>query len=750
MLSSALCLCASVVSSSSVRANPPVASYIYPAGGQRGAAVTVRVGGLFLHENCGFALDGKGLAASPRLVRTKPLWFEGPLLPLPDSQQQEDYPADMAGTVAISKDAALGPRRGWVFSSQGGAGGLVFIVGELPEVLEKEADGDAVPNAVLLPITANGRIFPRDNTDLWEFEADAGQTVTAMALAKSLHSPLAPRLEILDAAGRAIAENMTFPVPGSDESVRFTAPVKGKYRVRIGDAKAQGGPAFVYRLTLTSEVVPEFAFPLKAAPDGLKDALDLSGVVQAPVALNGRIAKPGAIDEWKVELKKATRYTLDLQARRFDSPLSGVISILDASGKELARGEASDPAQDPSLGFQPPADGVYIVRVAERFRSRGGPNFVYRLRITDGLGETPGFRITMPFDTRRGPDSPAPDAITVLRGVTIKVKVNVERTGGFTGPIELSIVELPKGITAKSVIVPANQNTAELTLTADKDAPITTVPLRIVGTASIGNAHAAITGARTVEPKTLRVHAVLAGTRFLPETPTLFLTVGIPTPFKIVDEYVMTSAPRGELYRRKYRIEREPGFTGAVEVRLADRQARHLQGVTGPMLTVPPGKTEVEFPAYLPPWMELGRTCRVCVMAVGQVKDADGTEHSVSFSSVGQNQQMIVVVGPGRLDVSLASLTIRGEPGSEARVPVKVTRARELSGAVMVEIAIPEHWKGVTAAPIQIPADQQTGEIVVKFAAGECGPFNMPLVVRAKLETKATPIVAEAKLEVVK
>jgi hypothetical protein len=122
----------------------------------------------------------------------------------------------------------------------------------------------------------------------------------------------------------------------------------------------------------------------------------------------------------------------------------------------------------------------------------------------------------------------------------------------------------------------------------------------------------------------------------------------------------------------------------------------------------------------------------------------------VSFSSVGQNQQMIVVVGPGRLDVSLEKLTIRGEPGSEVRVPVKVTRARELSGAVTVDVAIPDHWKGVSIAPVTIPANQQTGEIVVKFAAGDCGPFNMPLVVRAMLETKTTPIVAETKLEVVK
>src|SRR5262249_56226284 len=80
---------------SAARSSPPVASYIYPAGGQRGQTVAVRVGGLFLHESCGFEMLGPGVSAGKQLKRVPTLWFEGPLLPLPDSQRQEDYPKDM-------------------------------------------------------------------------------------------------------------------------------------------------------------------------------------------------------------------------------------------------------------------------------------------------------------------------------------------------------------------------------------------------------------------------------------------------------------------------------------------------------------------------------------------------------------------------------------------------------------------------------------------------------------------------------
>jgi hypothetical protein len=330
----------------------------------------------------------------------------------------------------------------------------------------------------------------------------------------------------------------------------------------------------------------------------------------------------------------------------------------------------------------------------------------------------------------------AADALTILRGGTAKLRLVAERTGGFTGPIEVAVAQLPKGVTAKPVTIAANQNTAEVTLLADITAPVVSAVLAITGTA-------------TIDGKPVRHPVSVAGTRFLPAEPPL-LAVGFPTPFKIIDEYVMTSAPRGELYRRKYRVERN-GFEGPIEVRLADKQARHLQGVTGPVVVVPPGQTEFEYPITLPPWMELGRTCRVCVMAVGKVKDpVDGREHAVSFSSTEQNQQMIVVVGPGRLDLRISPGSVRAEPGGEVKLPVTVTRGRDLAGPVKVEVLLPDHWTGVTAAPLTIPAGERTGQVVLKFAAGEIGPFNMPLIVRATIADKATPVTAEAKVEVVR
>ena len=195
-----------VLATGAVWADPPTASYVFPAGGQRGQTVKVRVGGLFLHEECPFAVTGPGVTASPALKRTGTLWFEGPLLPMPASQQTEDYPQDMAGQMAIAADAPLGVRRCRVWTSQGAAPSVKFVVGDLPEIVEHEVDGEAPPVLVRPPVTINGRIFPRANVDVWTVQAKKEDTYTCLATAASIGSPLDARLEVYDLENRQIAE----------------------------------------------------------------------------------------------------------------------------------------------------------------------------------------------------------------------------------------------------------------------------------------------------------------------------------------------------------------------------------------------------------------------------------------------------------------------------------------------------------------------------------------------------------------
>jgi hypothetical protein len=734
---------------------PPVASYIFPAGGQRGTTVPVRVGGLNLYRKCGFELVGPGVSAPHALKPTGRVWFEGPLLPMPESQQGEDYPVDMLGSVAVAKDAAPGVRRGRVWTSQGAAGGLAFVVGDLPEVVERETDGDPIPEPVTLPVTANGRIFPREDIDLWAFPAKKGQTVSALATTTGIHSPLVARLEIVDARGTVLAESGSRPALGCDASVSFTAPADGTYHVRVRDAANKGGPAFVYRLTITTAPTAAWVYPLGGkrgeklrlfvnggakpievtipadAPDAYRPNLEFANPVPldvtdlpdcelpqpdgvtAPAVLNGRIREPGGADVWRVKLKKGMPYRFDLLAQRAGSPLCGVIAVSTTSHEAVQR-STSVPAKDPQLTFTPPADGVYTLTVSERFRTRGGPEFVYRLRVLEQPAAD--FRLTLPVET-----------LNVPRGGTAKLTVGVERLGTFRGPIEIALDGLPPGVTAPKATVAEGKTTAEVVLTADKAAKVAAVRVRLIGTAAIDGKPAKRTGT-------------------FGDLDHVLLAVAVPTPFKFGGEYTMNNGPRGQEYKRAYKLDRN-GFDGPVVVRLSDKQLRHLQGVTADPVVVPAGVSEFEFPCRLPPLIEIGRTCRVQLLAEGVVKDADGAEHTVGFTSTEQNHQMIVVPEPGRLGVELGRSSVAVVPGGAVTVPVRVSRAKGLTGPVVVELVVPAHWRGVSVPPVTIPAERTDGELVLSFDPKAVGPFNMPATVRATLGDRRSAVVAEGKLE---
>jgi hypothetical protein len=297
----------------------------------------------------------------------------------------------------------------------------------------------------------------------------------------------------------------------------------------------------------------------------------------------------------------------------------------------------------------------------------------------------------------------------------------------------LTVDGLPPGVSATSMTLAAGQAAVEVALKAEKDAGIQASRLTVRGSAKVGE-------------KAVTRTAVLRGGRGVPDIDSVLLAVTLPTPFKVVGEYDMRWAARGTVHHRKYRLERD-GYDGPVEVTLADHQARHLQGVTGPTITVPAGATEFDYPVTLPPWMEMGRTSRTCVMAVATIKDAGG-EHAVSFTSINQNEQVVAVVEPGRLGVEVDRPSVTAEPGKTVNVAVSVSRARGLDGPVKVELIAPGHMRFVGAGPVEVPAGQAKAVLPVRFAADAAGPYNMPVVIRATLTHKGQPVIGEARLDV--
>lgn len=756
-------------------ADPPSLAYIFPAGGQRGATVAVRIGGHHLHGNAPFEMLGPGVTASPRIRQTDKVWFEGPVIPLPASQQKEDYPSDYAGQVQIAADAPLGPRRFRTWTAQGATPSLTFVVGEHPEILETEVEGDTPATAVKLPVTINGRIFPREDVDLWEFDGVAGQPVHCQLAARALGSPLDGQLQILNARGERLLESAPTG-DNEDPSLTFTPRENGRFRVRVVDFDSEGLQHYVYRLTLVAGPHVAWTFPLggkaggplalelvgaglpqpkvqidlppraggEAGPRDERVALKLGErsvpvtfetdvldeVVEAgktptqlpaPCVANGRISTPGETDEWLLAAKKGEAWELDLRAGRLGSPLDSVLVIQGPDGKEVARDQDSASAADSFLRFTAPADGTYTVRVSEQFAHRGGPAYGYRLRVTR---PAPDFRLSF-----------ATDAIIAERGKgkAPKFKLDVQRSGGFDGEITLAIEGLPAGVSLVKDKLPAKQPSVQLDFKVEEDAAIVCSAITLRGTADIAGQKVTRTASLVVARGETPVESVR-------------LAVALPTPFKLVGTFSQVYAPRGAVHIRRYKIVRG-GYEGPLEISLAERQARHLQGVSGPTITVPPGQDEFDYPAYLPPWMEVGRTSRSCLMAVGEVDDGKGQRHKVSYSSQHQNDQIVILVDPGPLSAVVEPASVLARAGQASDVTVRLERAKELKGPVKLELVGSPLAAGIKAESVTLPADQNAGVLKVK---GEGITGTVSLIVRATAtDDRGHPVVAEARLEVV-
>lgn len=771
---------------SSAIAESPTANYIFPAGGQRGATVAARVAGCNLHRTPRLIWSGAKVTAPTDLMPMDTLWFEGPVIPQPASQQKEDYPRDFAATLAIAADAPLG-RQSWrLATSQGVTSAWGFIVGSLPEVVEHEVDGQAPAVRVELPVTINGRIFPREDVDTWSFAAKAGQSVVCHVATSEFGSPLDARIEIRGPNGQVLAEQV--PEGNQTPDLQLVMPADGEYQVRIHDIAFGGLQDHVYRLTVTAGPVLRAAYPLGGQrgtqislelqganlpqpattvtlpsagseffvhlpdtptafgaarlelddlPESLEDLSDQTKPqsVSVPAVLNGRIESPGDQDTWSFVATKGVEYEFDVRASRLGSPLDAVLELTDSTGKKLADADDSPGlSTDARLRWTAPADGEFRLIIRDRLPSRGDSRFAYRIRVTDA--RQADFTLSSTTDT-----------LIVERGKTANIKLSVERSPGFKEPVELTLEGLPPGVTVASptpaMIIAANQKDIQVTLKAEATARVTAVPIKIIGRAKLGDRDVTAEASfHPISPEPGRVAVA-------DDTGRLWLGIAAPTPFKFVGIFETKYIPRGAVFVRRYRIDRN-GFDGPLQVQLADRQGRHLQGVTAAPVTVSAGQTDFDFAVTLPPWMEIGRTCRSTLAVTGTVTDADGTSHVVSYSSNDQNNQMIALVDPGRFAVQLPRTTLQAKPGQRVDLPLRIQRGPGLTSSVSIDIVASNAIRGVTARKIEVAGDTNQSTFTLDFAETLSGIEIHPLTIRATTtDERGLPVTAETSLTLV-
>ena len=772
-------------------AEPPGVAYIFPAGAQRGTKVDVRVGGFYFHGQAQFEMDGTGVTAAPVVKEVPTIWFEGPPVNEPESQKKEDYPKDHHGEITLAKDAPLGLRRWYCRTSQGVIPAMKFVVGDLPEMVEREIDGAPIPQSVTLPLTINGRIFPREDVDQWRFHVEKGQAVCAEVASQGLGYPLQSALEVTGPKGSMVPGQRKQRTKNGDPMVQFTAPATGEYQVAIHDASYTGGQNFVYRLTVTTAPRLESYFPLGGRRGGTVQvkyhttsgveamvpvtlsatsgdfatqavSLDghLAGVITLhiddlteyqegaaeivlPAMLNGRIEKPGQTDEWPVTLEKGQMLQLGMLAAKLGSRLDSVVTIHGPDGKELARNDDQvETNPDSRLIYTATAAGIHTVKVADRFASRGGSAFGYRLRAS--LLPAPDFELTLTTDayntTRQTEADIAPVDPAAPKKPAVKVpgwRVDLVPLGAFAKDITLEVEGLPEGVKAEPVVLNTKKKFAEIQFTAPPRTPIQAAKVRIIGKSEVDG-----------KPVTRRATFPVAFGE--PAMEELRLGIVPAVPFKHVGHYVFVNDQGGGTLGSKHYLLERGGFEGPLTVSFSDRQIRYLRGVSGDPLVLPPGATEFNYTVKYPVDIEQGHTSRTQLMVVGELVDFDGSRHMVSYTSSTNDEQLVCSTTAGPLRVLTASRSYPALAGGKVAIPVTIQRGPVLGRKpVELSLEIPAHVSGVSAASVTVPANEDRGILTLEFGQTP-GPFNMPVVIAAKTTDAAgLPCRGETRIEFV-
>lgn len=484
-----LVLCAWLVVVGPASAAPPAVTWLFPAGAQRGTNVDVTANGSFGRWPVQVHVEGQGVTAEA---------------------------AKDKGKLHIKVAADAPPGVAWIrlHDDEGASAARPFVIGTLPEVVEKEPNDDfRKPQQLPGNMVVHGRLGTRGDVDCFALALKKGQTLVAALEANEVfRSPIDAVLQVVSAEGFVLDQNHDHA--NLDPRLVYLVPRDGIYLVRVfafastpdTQIRFTGGDDHIYRLTITTGGYVDHALPLAISRAG-STLLTLHGwnlsaaarkltveapddedvlVVHHPELANAttvrvephscvtRTAKPDApqlvtppvtissiltatSDPYEVAGKKGQALRLQVEARAINSYLDPVLRVLDKQGKVLQRvddpGRNRDGARDPELTFTPAEDGAYRVEVQD-LHGRGGPGFFYRLRIAP---PRPDFELTV-----------AKDQVVLTPGKPLEIAVTVVRQNGFAAEVELNAEDLPAGVTAVPVKGTGKQLT--LKLTAEKEA----------------------------------------------------------------------------------------------------------------------------------------------------------------------------------------------------------------------------------------------------------------------------------------
>ena len=464
-----------------------------PMGGQVGTNVEVTISGEYLE-------DVSELLFSTPKVTAKPMLGE-------DGKVVENK-----FLVMIAPDAPIGVHDARVMSRLGISSARAFSIGSLSEIVRTKPN-TSLETALALPINSvcNG-VMTNRAIDYYSFQGIMGKRIAADCAAAGIDSKLNPVVIIADGKGRDLLVNRT------GGALDFTPTADGTYFIKLQSLTFQGGPQQFYRLAFqevsgTGPVqrqaatarVSSFSWPPVGTPaaPALAEVEPNNQPVQAqkitlPSDIGGNFFPAADVDTFEFAAKKDEVWWVEVGSERLGLPTDPFV-LVQRVAKEGEKESLTDVAELYDIpspmkvtinGYSydgPPynagspdvlgkmeikEDGIYRLQVRDLFGgTRHDPGNHYRLIVRQAAPDFSLVAWAVHMELRNGDRSALSKPIALRGGAGMAFEVVVVRRDGFDGDIELGMEDLPAGVSASGLKIPAGKVQGMIIINAAENAP---------------------------------------------------------------------------------------------------------------------------------------------------------------------------------------------------------------------------------------------------------------------------------------
>ncbi len=739
-----LALVATSLISADIFAAKPSFSRIEPAGFQRGQEIEV-------------------LLRGDRLKDSQEVMFFEPGVSMKSIEAEDDKKVKV--TLNVSPDCRLGQHAMRLRTASGLSDVVLFYVGALPEIEEKEPNNDfKEPQPVEMGTTVNG-IIQNEDVDYFVVEAKKGQRITAeltgLRLGRTFFDPY---VAILNEQRFEIAKSDDEPLLFQDCLCSLLAPEDGKYIIQVRESSYGGNGNCAYRLSVGSFPRPKGIFPTGGKPgeeievtwygdpsgtqtakvvlpekegEFLYYAEDQYGIapspnrlfvsslpsvvekepnnslkettpMQGPGVASGVIEEKGDYDHFSFPAKKGQEFDVRVYAREaLRSYLDPVVDVYQASNnKRLGGNDDTGGNIDSYVRVKAEEDTDLIVRVRDHLGS-GHPLNIYRVEVTQ---RSPELTLEIPEVERykaRTMSVPQDNYMAVLL---------TARRENFRGELNLSFNDLPEGIEVITFPMEESSNKVQVLMRAKPDAKPNGKLVDVV--AKPTNEEIKVEG--HVKQRSMLVRGQNNRDIWGHDADRMSVAVVEKVPYKL--EIVQPKVPivRDGSMQLKVKAIRDEGFDSEIRLRLLDDPS----GIgASRSIKIEKGKTEASIPMTANGGAAIG-THKICVL---------GTSGVLEVASPFADLEVADRV------VGFAFNKAACEQGQETKIIVGMEPKREYPGEATVQLlGLPA---GVTAEPIKVKNDATEAVFDVKVSKDAKDGMHKSIVARITVTENEEPII---------